>query len=77
MDYDNLKTLTSFELANQRLLEPWSDPALLPKRKTTFDAAIEELTQEYPPVAVGTLQVIDGTSYRYNGAEWIITEKHN
>jgi hypothetical protein len=94
----NRRFITSFEIANQRLLEPWSDPADLPKRttthdivsqhllvewsnpadlpksKTTFDAAVAELTQEHPPVEVGALQVLGGTTFQFDGSEWIPTK---
>jgi hypothetical protein len=43
----NRRFITSFELVNQRLIEPWSDPADLPKTKTTFDVHQESLTVPY------------------------------
>lgn len=42
--------LTTFDLHNQHQTVEYGDPALLPKRRTTNDAAVERLTQEYQPV---------------------------
>lgn len=43
---------TTFDTHRQHLMVPYSDPTLLPKRKTTHDAAVERLTQEYRPVRI-------------------------
>lgn len=91
----NRRFITTFDIVNQRLIEPWSDPAdlpkrttthdivskhllvewsdpaLLPKRKTTHDLVVDRLTQEYPPVEVGTLQLHKGAMYRFDGTAWV------
>ena len=69
----NRRLITSFELANDRLLVPWSDPAELPKRKTTYDLALAELSQEHPPVKPGTLQIHGGATYRFDGT-WVLVQ---
>jgi hypothetical protein len=42
-----------------------------PKRKTTYDLALEALTVQYPPVAVGSTQVMSGVTFEWNGNEWV------
>jgi len=42
-----------------------------PKRRTTYDIALEQLTVEYPPVEVGTIQVLGGQKFSFNGKEWV------
>jgi hypothetical protein len=41
------------------------------KRKTTYDLALEALTVEYPPVEIGTTQVMNGVTFKFDGKEWI------
>lgn len=43
----NRRFITSFELVNQHLIEPWSDPAELPKRTTTHDTVSQHLRVEW------------------------------
>ena len=43
-------TFDAHNIAHQTI--EWSDPALLPKRKTTHDEAAEGLTQDYTAVDV-------------------------
>ncbi len=49
----------------------YDDPADLPKKRTTYDAAVEELTVEYPPTEIGTTQVMNGVTFKFDGKEWI------
>ena len=58
--------LTTFDLHNQHQTVEYGDPALLPKRRTTHDAAVERLTQEYQPVEFGNSSP-GSVSYRFNG----------
>ena len=53
---------------------PYSDPETLPKRQTTYDLALAELSKENPPVEPGTLQNHDGATYRYSGKEWVLVQ---
>lgn len=64
---------TTFDAHKQHLTTEYSDPALLPKRKTTHDSAVESVTQEYPPVPVGALQVHGGVTFRFDGTQWVET----
>jgi hypothetical protein len=48
MDSDKRRFITSFEVANQRLLVEYEDPADLPKRFiTSFDLANQRLLVDY------------------------------
>jgi hypothetical protein len=62
---------STFDTHNQHQTVQYTDPAFLPKRKSTHDAAVERLTQEYPPIEVGTLQVHAGETYRFDGKQWV------
>jgi hypothetical protein len=48
----NRRFITSFEIVNQRLIEPWSDPADLPKRTTTHDIVSQHLLVEWSDPAL-------------------------
>ena len=65
------RPITTFDIVNQCLRVDYDDPADLPKKKTTFDIAVEELTVEYPPTEIGTTQVMNGVTFEWNGKEWI------
>lgn len=74
---DQPRRKTTYDLGIERLtMAEWEDPADLPKRKTTYDLALEQLTVEYPRDEVGATQVMGGTTFRFDGAGWVITEKH-
>jgi hypothetical protein len=44
--------VTSYEIVNHRLIEPWSDPAELPKRTTTHDIISRHLLVEWSDPAL-------------------------
>lgn len=48
----NRRFITSFEIVNQRLIEPWSDPAELPERTTTHDIVSQHLLVEWSDPAL-------------------------
>jgi hypothetical protein len=70
----NANQRPTFETHQEHQTVPYNDPALLPKQQTTYDRALAELTQEHPPVEVGALQVLGGTTFRFDGSEWIPTK---
>jgi hypothetical protein len=63
---------STFDLHQEFQTIPYSDPATLPKCKTTFEAAVAELTQEYPQIEIGTLQLLGCATLEWNGNEWVI-----
>ena len=65
---------STFDIHGQNQMTPYAEPALLPKRKTTFDAAVAELTVEHPPVEVGALQVVGCATYRFDGTQWVLAQ---
>ena len=62
---------TTFDNHTQHQTVPYVDAAL-PKRKTTHDIAVAELTVEHPPIEIGALQVLGSETYEWNGSEWVI-----
>ena len=62
---------TTFDRHQENQMVPYRDPALLPKTRTTHDAALEQLTQEAPPVQVGTTQILNGIEFVYDGHKWV------
>jgi len=48
----NRRFITSFELVNQRLIEPWSDPADLPKTRSTYDIVSQHLLEPWSDPAL-------------------------
>lgn len=70
-DPAELPKRTTHDIVSQHLLVEWSDPALLPKRKATYDLGVEQLTQEHLTIEVGTLQNHNGVDYRYDGKQWV------
>jgi ParB-like chromosome segregation protein Spo0J len=68
---NSVEAITTFDIVNQCLMVDFDDPADLPKKKTTFDIAVEELTVEYPSTEIGTTQVMNGVIFKFNGKEWI------
>jgi hypothetical protein len=61
---------STFDIRQNQMI-PYTEPALLPTRKTTFDAAVAELTVEHPPIEVGALQVVGCATYRFDGTQWV------
>jgi hypothetical protein len=62
---------STFDIHAQNQTIPYSDPAL-PKGCTTHDAAVAELTKEYPLVEIGALQIHGSATYRFNGKKWVL-----
>ena len=66
------KRKTTFDRHQENQTVPYRDPALLPKTRTTHDAAVEQLTQQAQQPTVGSVQVLHGAAYIYNGKSWTL-----